>query len=44
MAADSLSQHSSWVVTVLSGFVIPLALASATLAMLWLDDKRQKRN
>jgi hypothetical protein len=40
MATDVAMQHSSWVVTVLSGFVIPLALAVTTLAMLLLDERK----
>jgi hypothetical protein len=40
MAPDLAAQHSHWVVTVLSGFIIPCMLASATLAMLWLSDHK----
>jgi hypothetical protein len=38
--APDLAQHSGWLMTLLSGFVIPLMLASAAFAMFWLNDKR----
>lgn len=40
MASDLAAQHSHWVVTVLSGFLIPLALGITTLAMLLLDETK----
>jgi hypothetical protein len=39
MAPDLAAQHSSWLITLLSGFVIPLMLASAAFTMFWLNDK-----
>lgn len=39
MALD-LVQNPHWMMSLLSGFVIPLMLASATLMMFWLDERR----
>ncbi|MEA2888978.1 MAG: hypothetical protein QOD11_3338 [Bradyrhizobium sp.] len=40
MATDLAMQHSSWMMALLSGFILPLMLASAALAMFWLNGKR----
>jgi hypothetical protein len=39
MAPDLAAQHSTWAMTLLSGFIIPFMLATAALAMFWLNDK-----
>ena len=39
MAPDLAVQHSGWLMTLLSGFVIPFMLATAALAAFWLNDK-----